>query len=114
VTDAKLVVVTSPELALGFQLAGIEACAVPDTERASAVVADLLDSLDVGLIAISQDLMAAMDEPLRRRLDASLRPVVVTIPGATGATGCQDHIADLIRHAVGFPIALAPSASEPS
>jgi V/A-type H+-transporting ATPase subunit F len=103
----RLMVITTPDLAPGFQLAGVETFAVENAENAEAVLRELLVRDEASLIVVRQDLLQAMPHRLQRQLEASYRPLVMAIPGGTptGPTEERRHyIAELIRRAIGFQI----------
>ncbi|MFN8485302.1 MAG: V-type ATP synthase subunit F [Anaerolineae bacterium] len=104
---ARLVVLTDTESALGFALAGVEVFAVDDDETARARLVELLADPGVGLIAVGEGVMRRLDTALRRRLDTSQRPVVVSLPTGGPTTGFatrREYLAALVRRAVGFHI----------
>ncbi len=103
----RLMVITTPDLATGFRLAGVEAFAAESPERAEAILCKLLEGEEASLIAVRQDLLQAMDRRLQRRIENSYRPVVMAIPGGTPTTsgeGRRRYITELIRRAIGFHI----------
>ena len=103
----RLVVITTPDIALGFQLAGVETFAVEGATQAEAVLRTLLEGGEASLIAVRQELLQAIDPRLRRQLDTSSSPVVMAIPGGTPTHPREEHrhrIAELIRRAIGFHI----------
>ncbi len=100
-------VITTPDLAPGFQLAGAETFAVESIEEAETVLHQLLEGGEASLIVVRQDLLGAMHPHLQRQIEASYRPVVMAIPGGTPTAQPEQHrryIADLIRRAIGFHI----------
>lgn len=102
-----LVVITTPDIAPGFQLAGVETFAVEDAGQAEAILRTCLAGGEASLIAVHQELWQALDARLRRQLDASASPVVMPIPGGTPTRPGAEHrqrIAELIRRAIGFHI----------
>ena len=102
-----LVVITTPDLAPGFQLAGVEAYAVAKPEKAQALLRNLMQGEDASLIAVRQDLLEGIDPRLQRQIDSSYRPIVMAIPGgglALPGEGRQRYIAELMRRAIGFHI----------
>ena len=104
-----LVVITTPDLAPGFQLAGVKTFAVEDTKTAQAILRELLEQEEASLIAVRQDFLLAADARLRRRIETSYRPVVMAIPGGTPTApeeGRRRYIAELIRRAIGYHVRL--------
>lgn len=103
----RLVVITTPDLALGFQLAGVETCAVESAAHAEAVLRTLLAGGEASLIVVRQELWQGLEPRLRRQLDASSSPVVMAIPGGTPTRPGEAHrqrLTELIRRAIGFHI----------
>jgi vacuolar-type H+-ATPase subunit F/Vma7 len=104
---AKLVVITDPTLALGFRLAGVDVYTAGTAEEAQRLLLALMAEGEAGVIAVNADYLAVLDEPTRRRIEASYKPVVVGLPsGAAIAPGERRsrYIAELIRRAIGFRI----------
>ena len=107
---SRLVVIADPETASGFQLAGVEVVRADDLETATSQLLQLLSDATVGLVAISASLMARLDDGLRRRIENSYRPVVVTLPagGPTmGFTTRREYLTALMQRAIGFHITFA-------
>jgi vacuolar-type H+-ATPase subunit F/Vma7 len=103
----RLMVITSPDLAAGFQLAGVETFAVETVEEAETVLQKLLTGGEASLIVVRRALLQAMDVHLQRQVEASYQPIVVAIPGAMPTLTRGErrrHIAELIRRAIGFHI----------
>lgn len=105
---AQLVVIVHPEQAAGFRLAGVETypAAGPDVARRRLLT--LLDDDEIGIIAMEQTYLDLLEEPVRRRLEESVRPVVIGIPAADAgqsATARRHQMAELIRRAIGVRIA---------
>ncbi|MGQ9767340.1 MAG: V-type ATP synthase subunit F, partial [Anaerolineae bacterium] len=111
----RLIVITTPDIAPGFQLAGVETFAVETPKEAQALLQELMATGEGSLIAIRQELLADAPSRLQQRIAASYRPVVMPIPGgaptATGE-GRQRYIAELIRRAVGFHITFCAEPEE--
>lgn len=103
----RLMVITTPDLAPGFQLAGVETFAVDSTKRAEAILRKLMTGNEASLIVIHREFLQAMDPGLQRQIELSYRPVVVDLPGGLSATpgeGHRRHIIEVIRRAIGFHI----------
>jgi V/A-type H+-transporting ATPase subunit F len=104
---SRLMVITTPDLAPGFQLAGVETFAVETAEKAESLLRELLAGDEASLIVVRQDLLQAMPPRLQRQLEASYRPLVMAIPGGGPTAPTEErryYIAELIRRAIGFHI----------
>lgn len=105
----KLIVLTDPETADGFRLAGVEVATADSPELARKLLADLVDEDDSGIIAVNERLMAAVDDRLQRKIDSIYRPIVVSLPIREKLEMGDDHrayLSRLIRRAIGFDITL--------
>jgi vacuolar-type H+-ATPase subunit F/Vma7 len=112
----RLIVITTPDLAPGFELAGVDTFAVDSRERAQSLLREFLEKAQPDLIAVCSDLIEDMDLQLQRRVDRSYHPVVIAIPGGTPSiteSGRQRYIAELIRRAVGFQITFETKRTSP-
>ena len=102
---SRLLVVTRPELAVGFSLAGVEAYPAPDVETAVELIEGWLDAGESGLLAVDDGLLAKMDPKFLRRLESAEQMPFLAIPGGEGAGEAvyrHRRISDLTRRAVGF------------
>ncbi|MEW5960379.1 MAG: V-type ATP synthase subunit F [Chloroflexota bacterium] len=111
----RLMVITTPDLAPGFQLAGVDTFAVEDADQAQATLSQLLAGDEASLIIVRQGLLEAMDLHLQRQIRHSYRPVVIAIPGRVPVVpgrSRQRYISEIIRRAIGFRITFGPGAPE--
>lgn len=105
----KLVVLTDPESADGFRLAGVDVVEVKEGDRVAIKkkLVSLINDDDIGIIAINEDFTKSVDEGTRVRIDKLYRPIVVSIPSKK-KLGSEDlrsaYLAEVIRKAVGFDI----------
>lgn len=105
----KLVVVTDPESAHGFRLAGVDVVEVVDAQEARGQIISLINDDDSGIVAVNEDFIAAIDDRTREKIEKIYRPVVVPIPSKKKievAEERREYLARLIRRAVGFDIKL--------
>jgi V/A-type H+-transporting ATPase subunit F len=105
----RLVVVTDPDTADGFRLAGVDVHTAATVDEARAVLRALLDTDSSGIIAVNQSLMPAIDERMQHTLDLAYRPIVVPLPVRAVLAETETHaqyLSRLIRRAVGFDITL--------
>jgi len=105
---SKLIVVTDPYRADGFRLAGVDVREADDANEAQSLIQSLLDSEDAGVVAVNAGFLDALGDRTRSRIDQLIRPVIVPIPSVMGAEAGErrQYIADLIRNAIGFQIAV--------
>jgi vacuolar-type H+-ATPase subunit F/Vma7 len=112
----RLMVITTPDLAPGFELAGVETFAVENVEQTEATLAELLSGDEASLIVVRQGLLEAMNSRLQRQVRRSYRPVVIGIPGGLPGTTAgrrrQRYISELIRRAIGFRITFGSAQPE--
>ncbi len=104
---SRLLVVVRPTLALGFQLAGVEAYTADSAESAQTLLLHWLETGETALVGIDEALLPGLAPLVRRRLDQSDRLYYLALP--TGepmpdATTSRARIAALIRQALGFHI----------
>ncbi|GAB4432807.1 MAG: hypothetical protein Fur0044_30340 [Anaerolineae bacterium] len=103
----RLMVITTPDLVSGFQLAGVETFAVEDVEAAEEVLQQLLTGGEASLIVVQRALLEAMNPRLQRQAEASYQPVVMAIPGGLPTLTRGErrrHVSALLRRAIGFQI----------
>lgn len=104
---AQLIVITQPELAAGFRLAGVQTIAARTAEEAHHRLLALLDDEDAGIVAIDRVWLEALEPALQHRIAQGYRPVVIGIPqgqAGDGATAQRERLAELIRRAIGVRI----------
>ena len=105
----KLVVLTDPESADGFRLAGVEVLQVAEGDRAKIKqeLVGLINDDDVGVVAINDNFMNEVDEATRARIDKLYRPIIVAIPARIRldvGEARTSYLAKMIRRAVGFDL----------
>lgn len=102
----RLVILTTPELAVGYRLAGAATLEVTTPDGARVALEGLLATED-GVIAVHAPYFNGLPQPLRRRLDALSSPLVVPLPAGTAAEQSQDRrqrLLELLHQAVGYEI----------
>ncbi len=105
----KLIVLTDPDNADGFRLAGVDVEVVESEEEVRVRLNRLLDDEDSGIIAVNEQMMAAIDERTQKKIDSIYRPLVISLPLREKLAFGDDHrayLARLIRRAIGFDITL--------
>ena len=103
----RAVVLTDPELATGFRLAGIEVVEASSADEARKSLRTLLDG-DYGLIILNDEFMAGIDRETARLMNERAVPVVVPFPGQRlrKEKEAENYVADLVRSCIGYSIKL--------
>lgn len=109
---SKVIVVTHPELATGFRLAGVDVEIVSDPKEASEIIRRIIwTKSDFGIIAIDEDLASNLDPALAKELDDRGLPFLIPFPAAELYTWLRerkdmDYTSKMIRDAIGYHIKL--------
>lgn len=106
----QVVVLTDHETAVGYQLAGAKVKPVLNADEARTELLALLDNPSVGLIAVTEDFGAAIDEPMQLKMDKNPDHLVILVPSGSRLTmGAmqQKMLQKLIRNAIGFDLQVA-------
>ena len=112
---ARLIVVTTPALTPGFRLAGVTTRTAGSAREASAIVRELVEGGEQGVIGVHGPFLADMDRDLRRQLEQMVNPVVVAMPpGLLAAQPGQRRaqIAAMLRRIVGYHISFPGDGTE--
>lgn len=113
----QLIVLTTPELELGYRLAGVMTHAVDSARETEHTLHDLLEAGAEGdVIAVHEPFFQKLDGPLRQRIDAILSPLVIALPAGREADVDAERRAQLLRmlwQAVGYQMTF-DSDTDPS
>jgi V/A-type H+-transporting ATPase subunit F len=104
---ARLIVMTDPDTALGFRLAGVEATAVADQAEAAERLLALLRTKESGIVIYNEDYLAAVPEKSQVAMEESLAPIFFSIPVARAAPfrkGREEYLVRLLRRAIGYQL----------
>ena len=95
-------------LSLAFRLIGVESFTVYDEIDAEKKIGELLDTRDVDLLIIPENLyIKLVTRHFKFRKEGSDKPVLAVIPGLEGAVGKRtEDIYNLISQAVGVKLEL--------
>lgn len=102
----KFVVVTDPDTAPGFRLAGVEVMEIQNSEEVRTLLPSLLLKDDTGIIAINEDYMMSLDEKMMEKIEKSYRPIIIPIPSRAKRLDRTSYIEGLLRRAIGYNIVL--------
>ncbi len=108
----RLLILTTPELAPGYRLAGVATVGADGPADAATRLRELLQAAgEHGIVAVHEPYLDALDDDLRRRVDESREPLVVALPPGDAVAGVSERRARLLRmlwQAVGYHITLEP------
>ena len=102
----RLAVITDPETATGFRLAGVE---VREADSPEAVLEHLraILPLDYGLVAVNEDLLAGTEDECARLLRDRDLPIVLPFPAPRPQLESgEQYIARLVKEHIGFYVKL--------
>jgi len=109
---ARLLVLTTPELATGYRLSGVATATVPTARDAAQLLGELLGSgTERGIVAVHEPHLEALEPELRRRVEASEHPLVVALPAGEVQAGPSERRARLLAmlaQTVGFRMSFRP------
>ena len=105
----RLLVLTTPELATGYRLAGVEARIAASPEDAEELLRELV--AEAGIVAVHEPFLEALDPGLRGRLESSTRPIVVALPAGEAPAvegGRRARLLRMLWQAVGYELTFEP------
>lgn len=105
----KVVVLTDPETAHGFRLAGVDVHEADDLDKAKREINRLLEDDRTGILAVNESFLAAVDDRIKQRIEATYRPIVVSLPVKEKLGAISERkafLARLVHRAVGFDVTL--------
>ncbi len=103
----RLLVVTDPDTALGFRLAGIEVAEVTRADKAVERLLALLRAKETGIVVYNEAYRSAIPEPYQAAMEECLAPIFFAIPVArTGRISerREEYLARLLRRAIGYQL----------
>jgi len=102
----KIVVVTDPDSAPGFRLAGADVLEASSLGEAKKIISSLIYKDDTGIVAISEDLMSAIDEKMQERIGKTYRPIIIPIPSRYKGIERTSYMERLLQRAIGYNIVI--------
>lgn len=102
----KVRVVTRPELAAGFALAGVDVTRARDALAAAEAIARATADADVGMVLVDQSLYEGIPRELRTRWDRHAVALIVPIPSPSWerAGAAEAYILEILRQAIGYRV----------
>ncbi|HEX5457868.1 MAG TPA: V-type ATP synthase subunit F [Candidatus Nitrosotalea sp.] len=102
-TTGKIAVVGERELAIGYNLLGIEDTFITSGDDASKTIQDLFSSGNYSLIIISDAVRSSLPAIFRKRIEASIEPLVIFMPALEGNIQ-EESISVLAKRVLGISI----------
>ncbi|MCX8197958.1 MAG: V-type ATP synthase subunit F [Candidatus Micrarchaeota archaeon] len=100
----KIAVIADEATVTGFQLAGVEHGFALSGQEAEAKLAELLSDSSYGIIIVHEKLMESCDWRLKKRVEATAKPIVVPIPDSQGPIEQSESISVLVKRALGLDL----------
>ncbi len=100
----RFLVVTDPENAPGFRLAGVDVVEAGSAEEAKAVIPGLLYRDDTGIVAVNEEFMAGLDARILGKMERTHRPIVIPIPSGAVKGERRSYVERLLQRAIGYNI----------
>ncbi len=111
----KAIVITDPETADGFRLAGVTVVEAENADEAREKIKALLDDPNAEILAVNESFYNAIDEKTQEKIDSIYRPIVIPLPikeTVEMAGERRAYLARLIHRAIGFDITLRAREGE--
>lgn len=103
----KFIVVTDPDLASGFRLAGVEVIEACDVVEAKKIISTLIYRDDTGIVAVNEEFMESLDEKLMDKIEKTYRPIIIPIPSVSKGVDKRSYIERLLSKAIGYNIVVS-------
>ena len=102
-SSGHIAVVGERELVIGYSLLGIEDTFIATGEEASRTIQDLYTSGKFSLIIASDAVRTALPMVFRKKIEASIEPLVIFMPALEGNIQ-EESIAALAKRVLGISI----------
>ncbi|MGA2934471.1 MAG: V-type ATP synthase subunit F [Methanomicrobiales archaeon] len=100
----KFLVVTDPDTAPGFRLAGVEVIEAASQEEARKAINALVFKDDTGIVAVNEEFIAALDQKLVETIEKTYRPIIIPIPSRAKRIDRTSYIERMLQRAIGYNI----------
>ena len=100
----RFLVVTDPDTAPGFRLAGVEVIEVSSQEEARIAIKALVFKDDTGIVAVNEEFIAALDQKLLETIEKTYRPIIIPIPSRVKRIDRISYIERMLQRAIGYNI----------
>lgn len=101
----KIAVIADSATCTGFRLSGVEATFPLSGGDAEAKLSEMLSDGNLGIIIVPERLLEGCDWRLKKRVEATAKPIVVAIPDSAGPIEQEESLSKLIKRALGVDLA---------
>ena len=106
----KPIIITTPDIAPGFRLVGVDVEEVNNAAEAEAALLKIISGSNYGLVAINEELRNDFTIRTKRLLDETDIPIIIAFPGKEVNRWMRqdkrDYVASLVRGAIGYHVKL--------
>jgi V/A-type H+-transporting ATPase subunit F len=102
----KIAVLTDPESATGYRLAGLHAAVAADETEAREVLVRMIQEGDYILIGVSEKLLPDLYQAVKREMHGRDLPILLSVPSPVTGEGneAEDYMRRLILSTIGHEI----------
>lgn len=100
----KLAVIADSATCTGFRMAGVEYTYPFAGAEAEAKLAELLADTSYGILIVQERLLETIDWRLKKKVEATAKPIVVPIPDSAGPIEQSESLAMLVKRALGLDL----------
>jgi vacuolar-type H+-ATPase subunit F/Vma7 len=99
-------VLTRPELAAGFELAGVPVMRVHDQAMATETIRAWAGDDEIGVILVDESLYRGLPHELMARLDRQALPIVAALPEPRWdeRAEAETYVLEILRRAIGYRV----------
>ena len=104
---SKILIITYPDISLGFRLSGIEIKEVEEGEDITSILRTIVTKGEYGLLAVEEVLLSKVPDEILRMVRKIGIPVIVPINTPRswhGEAEVESYIARVIRRAIGYQV----------
>ena len=100
----KVMIIGHPIAVQGFALVGVQGQAVSSADEANKALDEALIAKDIGIILITEDVSALIENRMDQLKLHSTVPLVVEIPGPEGTSPDHPSLNAVIQRAIGVKL----------
>lgn len=100
-----ILIVTYPELSLGYRLAGVETLPANDPKVAATLIYQAAENRQIGLIGADETFFKVLDPSFLFELRKRGKPVILPIPSVhepSRISEIQEYVRGIVERAAGF------------